>query len=129
MSRCRAGLLLVAVALAACSPKPAEPGEQQDASPVPCGTATCRLNAFCLSSCTGNPGYCDAAGDGGTCAPGRRLTTSCWYGPGAGSDGGGCSDVAYSFACQGMDAGQAWVECPGWGPMPIINGAATCCHD
>ena len=101
-------------------------------SPVPvvCGSTTCTAGDFCVVSCTGNPFYCDVPVDAGVCPSGEHLTTSCGYGPGAQLDGGGCSNVAYSYVCNPLSPGQTTYMCPNLGSMPInASGVVTCCSD
>jgi hypothetical protein len=97
-------------------------------TPVVCGSMTCGASELCVVSCTGTPFYCDAP-DGGACGAGEHLTTSCAHGPGANLDGGGCSNVVYSYACQPRAAGDTSYTCPSLGSGPITAGVATCCSD
>jgi hypothetical protein len=124
------GLLLVSVlassvAFATCG---RETPQQQDASPLACGTTTCGARQFCRVSCTGNPFYCDAAGDGGTCRRGWHLTTDCSYGPGD-ADAGGCSDAVFDYVCLSLGDGQTDAQCDNGDWVSITRGVAVCCHD
>jgi|WetSurMetagenome_2_1015567.scaffolds.fasta_scaffold1041893_1 hypothetical protein len=117
-------VLAFSVAFATCG---SETPQQQDASPIGCGTTTCWAPQVCRVSCTGNPAYCDAAGDGGTCKPGWHLTTNCYYGPGDAD--AGCSNAVYSYECLRLDAGQTSAQCENGDWVSIMQGVATCCHD
>ena len=97
-------------------------------TPVACGSANCGANEFCLISCTGVPFYCSAPDDAGDCGAGEHLTTDCWHGPGYGLDGGGCSNVVYQYSCLPWN-GETEYGCGSWGPVPINDREAQCCHD
>ncbi|HSO37467.1 MAG TPA: hypothetical protein VLT33_33310 [Labilithrix sp.] len=47
-------------------------------APFACGTATCRVDQYCLEPCCGGPApQCQPATDAGTCPPGTHLGGSC----------------------------------------------------